>query len=558
MRLLYFGFAMFVIIANGVASTKPLDLIAFGGMGGSAGNPTGMDGFVFNATNDGGYFPDVSVSGVSFASLQLQGDIQAMQGLHFKHVTRNYLRVDLGNVRAGWTAAEPDNTAWQTVCRNVQLAAAAAQQDGAEGLMLDTEMYGEYGRTVSIAPFRYSAQSQDFQRTTMFDDVAAQARVRGRQFMQAIVAGFPKAKIWFTYATSAALPRNPNEPISVREFNLLPAFIDGMMDAGPSNTNIDGYEASYQFQSAAQFADAQRLIVSTAAALSADPPRYQRLMKIGFGLWPSALGGGPLGSNPAQNDYTPAQLTQALQYAFQYGDGYIWLYNVPWLNHMPAAYSSVIARFHSRPPSQSPRHVVVAPWTPPAPPDKRWFFYAKQAQIGNPTPPGAANWIYTGDYVSLAAAGGDAINAAGSTAFSPMTGQVIPDGKYQVVVDVMHSNVKMDNSGSPPIARNGSFSYSLTLKRGAVGSLSFGGGASSSLIAYYPQEPDGTGEGAGGCVADTHFVAYGPSSPAGGGVGFIQLQGSVKTSDLVFTLRDDVSLNYGCVGIKSFQLVPIP
>jgi hypothetical protein len=57
-----------------------------------------------------------------------------------------------------------------------------------------------------------------------------------------------------------------------------------------------------------------------------------------------------------------------------------------------------------------------------------------------------------------------------------------------------------------------------------------------------------------GPVALTEFIAYGPNSPAGA-TGGMELT-NVNHSDIIFELRDDVSLNYGMITIKSITLIP--
>jgi len=536
------------------AKNKQIKVIIWGGIPGSGGQPNPgefvknhkkaatfpADGMVFNLTHSGGYFVDAGFSTTPklFSYDQVKKDIELWRSLKLGNLKNNFVRVNIGMV--------PDclgnDKEWEIVLKNAALAARGAKECGAEGIMLDSEMYGCYSE--GIAPFRYSGHPE-----MMFEDYKKYVRKRGKQFMSAINSQMPNAKILITFATSSACrsPRNPKSPLTTNIMALMPAFVDGMMDsATPENEIIDCFEYSYYYKTRAEFAQARDLIKNKAAELSADPQRYKKLIKVGFGIFVhGGAGEYSLSKDVSKNSLTPRQFYNVLRYAAEYSDGYIWLYSLPWMN-MPPAYFKTVRDF----------------WNQKSLLQKTYTFYAKAMQISNTSPAGLPeagkkNWLLSGDYIIVSSNpdNGGTLNSTGSAAFRPKTAEPVTDGLYEVLIDVVHSNVKKHNSGSPAGDRNGSFSYRISLNPTSSGKLSFTAGSKADFVRYYPQDPDNCNPGGVGPVALTDFIAYGPDSPAGA-KGYVKLIG-VKQSDIVFELRDDVRPNYGTIGIKSITFIPV-
>ena len=534
-------------------NNKEIKLIIWGGIPGSGGQPSpgefvanhkkaanfAADGMVFNLTHRGGYFVDAGFSAtpVSFSYDQVEQDIGVWRSLGLGNLKHNFVRVDIGML--------PDcldnDKEWEVVLDNAALAARGARECGAEGILLDSEMYHCYGK--GVAPFRYSGHPE-----LMFEDYKEHVRERGKQFMAAINSQMPDAKILITFATSSACRslRNPKAPLTANIMALMPAFIDGMMDsATPENEIIDCFESSYYYRTRAEFAQARDLIRNEAAKLSTDPQRYKRLIKVGFGIFVhGGAGEYSLNEDVSRNSLTPTQFYNVLRYAAEYSDGYIWLYSLPWMN-MPRAYLDVVSDFRSQKASLQTHHT----------------FYAKHMTIANTSPAGSPvagkkNWYHSGDYVTISSNPdkGGSLNSTGSVTFRPRTDAAIADGLYELRIDLIHSNVRKHNAGSPPGDRNGSFSYRVSLDPNSPGSLSFAADSNADFVPYHPPDVDNCNPGGVGPVALTDFIAYGPDSPAGA-KGCIELIG-VRQSEIIFELRDDVFLNYGTVGVMSISLIP--
>src|SRR6185436_105389 len=79
-----------------------------------------------------------------------------------------------------------------------------------------------------------------------------------------------------------------NDPAKLAEYEygLLKPFLDGMVDtARPGAKIVDGYELSYGYREAKQFADAQKMVHETILKFVPDPQRYKAATSLGFGLW---------------------------------------------------------------------------------------------------------------------------------------------------------------------------------------------------------------------------------------------------------------------------------
>lgn len=533
--------------------SQDIKLIIWGGIPGSGGQPNPFefvnnhrrasslpaDGMVFNLTHAGGYFVDdgFSTKPKRFVYSKIKPDIDTWRSLKLGNLKQNFVRIDIGMV--------PDclgnDATWARVLENVALAAKGARECGATGLMLDSEMYHYYGS--GISPFRFGGHPE-----LTFEEYKPHVRRRGRQFMAAVNSQMPDAKLLITFATSSACrdPRNPKSPLTHNIMALMPAFVDGLMDKATSrNEIIDVFEGAYGFRARAEFARARTLIRQTASELSADPVRYRKMIRVGFGLF---IHGGA-GENSLQADFkkntqTPGQLYNTLRYASEFSDGYVWLYSLPWLK-LPPEYLQEIEEFRRQKASLS----------------ARWTFPAKRMEISNSSPAGAPgagrqNWFLSGDYVSLSTVPkGGPLNSKGSVTFRPRSDRPLPDGVYEVLVDVMHANVKKHNAGSPPGDRNGSFSYRVSLRPGSSGRVSFESGSRDGFFQYHPADADNCNPGGVGPVALTDFIAFGAHAP-GGSTGAVELIGA-RLSDIRFEFRDDEFLNYGTVGVRSITLLPV-
>ena len=205
-----------------------------------------------------------------------------------------------------------DDGRWHIVVNNFGVLAGIAAKGGAKGLLFDPEHY-------NYALFSYPSQRQ--QRDRPFEDYARAARQRGRQVMAAIAAHLPDAVLFWLYGYTLPFSElRGRTSLQNAGYGLLPAFCDGLLEAMPPKARfIDGYEFAYGFKDRRQFLDGYRRIRQEALRLSAVPEVYREKVKAGFGLMLDYRG--------QQHYFSPAEFKQAVGYALEISDGYVWIYS---------------------------------------------------------------------------------------------------------------------------------------------------------------------------------------------------------------------------------------
>jgi len=111
-------------------------------------------------------------------------------------------------------------------------------------------------------------------------------------------------------------------------------FLDGMLsEAKPGFVMVDGYESSYGFRDAAQFAAGRTRITRHAVAQSYYGRQYRQHVQAGFAVWPCNWHGKPPQRRPfdpadfCNNHYTPDELAYTTQCALSYSDKYVWVWS---------------------------------------------------------------------------------------------------------------------------------------------------------------------------------------------------------------------------------------
>jgi hypothetical protein len=202
-----------------------------------------------------------------------------------------------------------------------------AKEGGCKGIILDPEHYGAYF-------FHYPSMRERLDKP--FAEYQAKVRERGRELMKVTRAIFPDITILMFWAHSY-LPIHPTErqkPLEQNAYGLLPAFVDGMMEAADERAQfVDLCEFAYGYKRREQFLEAYHSIVHKAMRFSLLPELYRRRIRVGFGLWLDNGNAGAMQGKRwdvrdfSKNYFSPDEFRQSLQWALEISDGYVWIYS---------------------------------------------------------------------------------------------------------------------------------------------------------------------------------------------------------------------------------------
>jgi len=224
-----------------------------------------------------------------------------------------------------------DDAGWGQIVDHWRIAANTAKRAGFKGLLFDPEPY-----TPPHAQFKYAAQPQREKHT--FDEYCAQARRRGREVMKAVADECPDVTLFCYFmnsvvsrATGRADPRPALKPMG---YGLLPAFLDGWLDAAPPTvTFVDGCESAYLYNSVRQYIEAALRIKGACQELVSPANRatYRAQVQVSFGVYLDACW------NPKDSQWgrwyvdglggpRVERLRANVQTALRAADQYVWVY----------------------------------------------------------------------------------------------------------------------------------------------------------------------------------------------------------------------------------------
>ncbi|HZT43354.1 MAG TPA: hypothetical protein VFA07_14390 [Chthonomonadaceae bacterium] len=251
-----------------------------------------------------------------FRKEELQPALDDLKATHFGRFRHNFLRFNVCPADLDWF----DD--YGAVLANARLAASIARQGGCDGLLFDTEQYN--------APlFRYRSQRDTA--TKSWEDYAIQARLRGRQVLEAFQQGYPGLTVFLTfgYGLPWAQTENGAKPLADTDYGLLAPFLDGMVEAARGRTRIvEGNELAYGFFHPEDFAASRTTLTQGLLPIVSDPARYRRVVSISFGIWldDDWRHKGWNDQDPAKNPHTPEQFEALVRAALQSADEYVWIY----------------------------------------------------------------------------------------------------------------------------------------------------------------------------------------------------------------------------------------
>lgn len=248
--------------------------------------------------------------------------VDDLRACRFQKFTDNFVLLGANAGNVDWF----DDAGWAQVVEHWRIAAWLAKQGGLKGLLFDPEPYSQ-----PFSQFLYDAQPDQARHS--FADYQAQARLRGRQVMQAVAAEFPDL-VLFCYFLNSVQPGRAPQPARLAHegYGLLPAFLDGWLDAIPPGvTLVDGCESSYLYNSAERFLAATVRIKGDAQQFVAPENRakYRAQVQAGFGIYLDAYWNPPTSAwhiVTASNETHAARLGQNVAAALRAADEYVWIY----------------------------------------------------------------------------------------------------------------------------------------------------------------------------------------------------------------------------------------
>lgn len=234
-----------------------------------------------------------------------------------------------------WTDVDWFNdTAFNNVLNNAEMAGRFANDTGCPGIFFDVEPYGS-------VLWNYQNMHDKFSDSYTLSDYQAKVYQRGQEMMQKFNLWYPGITIILTYGYGMT----PNA-----NFALLKYFLDGMLNAADADTTIvDGYEFSYAFRNHFLFEYYQHKIYTGDVAYAADAQAYRQHIKAGFGIYADDqdYGNGWDTANFYNNYYLPPELEYSLFCGLDLTDKYVWVFSLTanwWTGaNIPSAYSAALS-----------------------------------------------------------------------------------------------------------------------------------------------------------------------------------------------------------------------
>jgi hypothetical protein len=252
----------------------------------------------------------------AFRPAELAPALEDLKATRTRRLRHNFLRLNTTPADIDWF----DD--FGAVLANARLAAGIAREGRCVGILLDTEQYeGQL--------FDYARQRDAARRSWV--EYAAQARRRGREYMQALQAGYPRLTVFLTFGHTLpyGLMRRDGKPLPEVSCGLLVPFLDGMIEGARKGRIVDGCELSYGWREPQLFASGRQAIHARVLERVADPRKYARVVSAGFGIWIDydwrRLGWNA--EDPSANYFSPERLEASVRAALANADEYVWIYS---------------------------------------------------------------------------------------------------------------------------------------------------------------------------------------------------------------------------------------
>ena len=263
---------------------------------------------------------------------EYEEDLANLKAMKFTRFTDNFVLV--------WGTREKDwdwfnESDWKSAERNIRLIAKIAKEGGLRGICFDPEPYNGN-------PWHYPSLPNS--KTKSFEDYWKRVRECGARFMKALQSEFPDVRI-LTFFQLSILghivdipdPKERMNRLSQEGYGLLPAFLNGMLDAAnPQVVIIDGNEPAYYYRDQIDYLTAYHLMRQRALSLIAPENRrkYATQVQAGFALYMDFY----FGLIPKEYEWgrlshylTPEERARWFEHNVHYSlyttDEYVWCYS---------------------------------------------------------------------------------------------------------------------------------------------------------------------------------------------------------------------------------------
>jgi hypothetical protein len=313
---------------------------------------------------------------VAFERSTFDAEVDILRSTPFVRLSDNFQMFNSKRGPVDWF----DDASFNTAAGNARVAAEVVRDAGLRGIFFDVEAYADAAWALPTSP-----------PGTPFSAFESQARLRGAQFMSAMLEVLPTITVILTVSFSEVFRGVCLAGGSIEQdrYSLLPAFIDGMLEAraraqAPAPI-VDGFIASYVARDPRSFPLYRELIRGNWEGVqmrwfsgnvsfrfgtgvigwggqpelgcAADvQSKLTRDMPVGFGIRmdADALLGQNFARDPADfgmNHFTPETLATTLTAALASAEAYVFLWNdtVDWLGassqpRPPAAYVDAVTK----------------------------------------------------------------------------------------------------------------------------------------------------------------------------------------------------------------------
>ncbi len=249
-------------------------------------------------------------------------NVDELKSINNSRLKENFILVSVTPDHIDWFSDED----WDIVTENFRIAAWAAKQGGARGLVFDPEMYQQQVFTFEEQRFLADLGKKPIYSFAQYQE---KVRQRGQEVMAAIRKEFPDIVILGFFLNSQNMNLNHPADLQYRPYGLLPAFFNGWLDeASEEMVFVDGVENTYYSDGELDYLRITNDMRTRAIDVVApeNRARFKKQVQVGIAFYLDSYTNPP-GSqfyHAPLNGSRAERLKHNLSTAAKVTDGYIW------------------------------------------------------------------------------------------------------------------------------------------------------------------------------------------------------------------------------------------